>query len=117
MGNNSKDKPPTHGSGPSDEELKAQLQANVDEAKAKAAAAAALEAEVMRNLADNAAKLGVSAPPPRVLGDVPVVCQMTGQASLGGRRYYLIKNQEIMMHPDHAEEMAQVGHVKLVHVA
>lgn len=96
-----------------DAELEAMMKAEQEKlAKEAADGAAALEA-AKKSVAAVAAP---PAPPARIVGDIPVVCAKEGSGRLGGRFYQYVKGQELMMHPDHAEEMAASGWVSPIRV-
>lgn len=86
------------------------------------------DAEVAKIAADAAASVTEASPPPaptpepakpapKLAGDIPVTCLKTEpHCMLGNRRYQLIRGQEIMMDPSHADELADGGWVAKVEV-
>jgi len=86
--------------------------AKVAEAAAAAAASANPPAPALQETPEAPA-----APAPRVVGDIPVTCLKTETwCVLGNRRYQLIKGQEILMDPSHADELEAGGWIAKVEV-
>lgn len=96
-----------------DEEAElSRLQAE-ETAKAEALAALEVQQKATENSAAAAAALAPRQSPPRAVpvkfaGDVPVTTLKSENfVKLGDRSYRLVKGQEVMMDPSHAEELSQ----------